>query len=293
MYLERYRRTKVSNILKAADGRVLPAMHADGSVVQIRAIITRADDDTSSNMLFKGTIQRIDTSVQNLARPGFRNENVIEITKTGIIQDINRSILKGLGYENSVPLEAFIGQSIEVIFPPMDTRATQMKEYWMPKCLADSNSNFYLLAVNRNLSVIPVTINVSMKSSDIVLVRMADLSGLDALITIDEMGMILNFNEDAFLLLGHESDEAIGRNIKFMLVKEIADQHDYFLQRYRETRVARVVGIPRTLNSIHRDKSVLPIEIQVSYSFDFLGDGGNDRGGPSICWPTSPSCNRR
>jgi PAS domain S-box-containing protein len=267
MYLERYRKTKISNILKATDGRVLPALHADGSVVQIRAIITRADDETSSNMLFKGTIQRIDSSVQNQARPGFRNENVIEITKTGVIHDISRSILKGLGYENSVPLEAFIGLSIEVIFPPMDTRATQMKEYWMPKFLADPNSNFYLLAVNRNLSVVPVTVNVSMKSSDIVLVRMADLSGIDALITIDDMGTILNFSEDASLLLGHESDEAIGRNIKFMLVKEIADQHDYFLQRYRETRVARVVGIPRSLNTIHRDKSVMPIEIQVAIYF--------------------------
>jgi hypothetical protein len=263
MYLERYRRTKVSSILKATDGRVLPAMHADGSVVQIKAIVTRADDGTSSNMLFKGVIQRVDNSLLKVDRAGFRNEDVIEITKTGIIKDISRTILKSLGYENSVPLEAFVGKSIEVIFPQIDTRATQMKEYWLPKCLADPNSNFYLLAATRSLGVIPVTINLSMKSSDIVLVRMKDLSGLDALITIDEMGTILSFNEDSFLLLGHESDEAVGRNIKFMLAKEISDQHDSFLQRYRETRVARVVGIPRVQNTIHRDKSVLPIEIQV------------------------------
>lgn len=263
MYLERYRRTKVSNILKATEGRYLPAVHADGSIVQLKAIITRADDGNSSNMLFKGTIQRVDQSLLERDRPGFNNEDVIEITKEGLIKDISRSVLKMLGYDTGVPREVFIGQSIEVIIPPMDTRPNQMKQYWIPKFLSDPNSNFYLLAVNKNLGVFPLTVNLSMKSEEIVLVRLKDISGLDALITIDDLGMILNYNEEAFLLLGHEIDEAIGRNIKFMLVQEIADQHDYFLQRYRETRVARVVGSSRTLNTIHRDKSVLPIEIQV------------------------------
>jgi PAS domain S-box-containing protein len=242
-------------------------MHADGSVVQIKAVIQRIDDGTSSNLLFKGLIQRVDNTMLQLDHAGFKNEDVIEMTKDGIIKEIHPSVIKLLGYDIGVPPSVFIGQSIEVIIPPMDTRPNQMKQFWIPKCLSDTSSNFYLLAANRNLTVFPVTVNLSMKSPDVVLVRLKDISGLDALITIDEVGTILSFNEDSYLLLGHESDEAIGRNIKFMLAKEISDQHDFFLQRYRETRVARVVGIPRTLNTIHRDKSVLPIEIQVNILF--------------------------
>lgn len=267
MYLDRYRKTKVSTILKATEGRLLPAVHADGSIVQLKAFITRADDGNTSNMLFKGIIQRVDQSLHKVERPGFNNDDWIEMTKDGIIKDISRSVLKLLGYDVIAPREAFIGQSIEVIIPPIDTRPNQMKQYWIPKFLSDPNSNFYLLAVTRNLSILPLTVNLSMKSEESVLFRLKDLSGLDALITIDDLGIILSYNEESFLLLGHEIDEAIGRNIKFMLVQEIADQHDHYLQRYRETRVARVVGVSRILNTIHRDKSVFPIEIQVFFCY--------------------------
>lgn len=94
--------------------------------------------------------------------------------------------------------------------------------------------------------------------------RLRDLSTTDALITIDEIGTILSVNDDAFLLLGHDSDELMGRNIKYILEEEIAKDHDAFLARYKETRVARIVGMTRTLTSIHRDKSVLPLELQLA-----------------------------
>jgi len=40
--------------------------------------------------------------------------------------------------------------------------------------------------------------------------------------------------------------------------------HADTLDRYKETRVARVVGIPRTIVTVHRDRSSIPIEIQVT-----------------------------
>jgi PAS domain S-box-containing protein len=274
MYLERYRRTKVSNILRSVDGRVLPAVHADGSIVSILAIVTRADGGDSSgmsgNMLFKGVVQRVDAVGKKEIRAGFRDQDVLEIDKTGIIKYISPSVLPFLNYPKEMSADSFAGKPVEFLIPKIENRPTQDKGYWIPKCLAAGDLNFYILLMNKNLSLTPFTMSLQMKSADTILIRLKDISNLDALITIDDLGVILAFNEDAFLLLGHDPDEALGQNIKFMLAPEISVQHDFFLQRYKDTRVARVVGVARTLNTIHRDKSVLPIEIQVTE----LNNGG-------------------
>jgi len=71
-------------------------------------------------------------------------------------------------------------------------------------------------------------------------------------------------NDDAFMLLGFEPDETIGRNIKYIQPPEVSEQHDYYLQRYKDTGVARVVGIARNVDALHRDGSFFSTEIQVN-----------------------------
>jgi PAS domain S-box-containing protein len=269
MYLERYRRTKVSNILRATEGRILPAVHADGSVVQIRAIITRADTGdggNSSNLLFKGIIRRIDANnkADSGVRAGFDDRDVIEMKKDGTIISLSKTILNTLGFPADKDPEELVGQSIEVIVPPVPQRPRQQKSYWIPQALAAQDLNFYICFLTKNFSLFPMTYCLSMKSSDVILMRVRDVLATDALITIDEVGTVLAMNDDAFLLLGHEPDEIIGQNIKCLLEESVAVQHDGFLLRYKETRVARVVGIPRQISTIHRDKTEFPIEIQVT-----------------------------
>ena len=235
MYLERYRRTKVSNILRSVDGRVLPAIHADGSVVQIRAIVTRADQDQgSANLLFKGVIKRLDAVNRNdgNSRLGFSEKSFIELKKDGTIISIDRSILTVLGYGADKDTEDFVGQSIEVLIPPVPDRPRQQKAFWMAQGLSGQDLNFYVLLLTKNHTLYPFTYNFTVKGSDQLLLRLRDIQSTDALITIDELGTIQSVNEDAFLLLGHEPDECNGRNIKFLLAEEIAVQHDGFLLRY-------------------------------------------------------------
>ena len=270
MYLERYRRTKVSNILRSTDGRVLPAIHADGSVVQIRAIIQRSDTGdggSSANMLFKGIIKRIDgdTSANNQVRRGFNDKCTIEMKKDGTIISVDPSILNLLGFGNDKDANEYIGQSIETIVPPLPDYPRQQKSKWISQALSNQDMNFYILLLSKNFTLLPFTYSLSMKSADIILMRVRDLLSTDALLTIDEVGTIISINDDAFLLLGHEPDEVVNRNIKILMAEEIAAQHDGFLARYKETQVARVVGVARTLSTIHRDQSSMPIEIQVIF----------------------------
>ena len=271
MYLERFRRTKVSNILRSVEGRVLPAVHADGSVIQIRAIIQRADNNdgtagAGSGMLFKGIIKRGDMSGLGAnARKGFKEKYEITINKSGVIIGISRQILTMLGYPQEKPIRDFIGQPIEILIPPLPDRPTQQKTVWIVRGLKNPELNFYLLMATRNYSVLPISYNLTSNIEDeSILIRIRDMSELDALITIDELGGIQAINDDAFILLGQDPEEVIGRNIKSIQPPDVAEQHDSYLLRYKNTKVARVVGIARTVDAMHRDGSYFTSEIQVT-----------------------------
>ena len=267
MYLERYRRTKVANVLRSTEGRIFPALHADGSTVQIRAVISRADSgETGANLLFKGVIRRGNMSGSGLTggRRGYLESYELEMNRAGIIVKLNRKILTMLGHPQERPISDFIGQPIEILIPVLPDRPSQAKSVWFTRSLKNTDLNYYLLAVNKNYTLLPITYCLDERPDGAIRMRIRDLSELDALLSIDEIGNVLNMNEDAFMLLGFEPEETIGRNIKYIQSQEVADQHDYYLQRYKETGVARVVGIARTVDTIHRDTSVFPVEIQVT-----------------------------
>jgi PAS domain S-box-containing protein len=268
MYLERFRRTRVSNILKSIDGRVLPAVHADGSVISILAIIQRADSqDGSSGLLFKGTIKRGDVtgSMGANARRGFKENYEITLNKSGVIMGIKRQILTMLGHAQEKLLTEFIGQPIEILVPNMPDRPTQNKSNWIPRALKDPQLNFYLLMVTKTYSIFPVSYNMTFNSEDdTITMRIRDMTELDALLKIDEVGTLLSVNDDAFILLGYNGDDVVGRNIKHIQPPDVAEAHDGYLLRYKTTQVARVVGIARTVNSMHRDGSLFSTEIQVT-----------------------------
>lgn len=233
MYLERYRRTKVSNILRSIEGRNLPAVHADGSVVQIKAIITRSDQGNDGSMLFKGVIKRLDATIRSSTntRKGYSENHWLEIKKDGTITNMDPSILTLLGYGSDKMISEYIGQSIDTLVPPMPDNPRQQRSFWIPQALASTDLNFYILFLNKSFNLYPFTYCLAMKSSDVITMRIRDLTSTDALVTIDEIGTLQSVNEDAYLLLGHEEDDVVGRNIKCIMAEDIAVQHDGFLLR--------------------------------------------------------------
>lgn len=274
MYLERYRRTKVSNILRSTEGRILPAIHADGSAVSIRAIIARADTgDGTSGMLFKGIIKRGDlTSMSGKDfRKGYFENYEISLNKAGVIVRIKRQILTMLGHAADRPLSDFIGQPIEVLIPAMPDRPSQAKTNWMLRALKDPELNFYLLAVCKNFTLLPISFCLQASNEgDTIRMRIRDLSDADALMNIDEVGNVLSYNDDAYILLGHEPDDVIGRNIKLIQPPEVAANHDGYLKKYKNLK-DKQAGVPRSVNGMHRDGNPIPIEIQIT---DMKGSEG-------------------
>eukprot|EP01063_Lacrimia_lanifica_P000734 TRINITY_DN10373_c0_g3_i1.p1 TRINITY_DN10373_c0_g3~~TRINITY_DN10373_c0_g3_i1.p1 ORF type:complete len:3444 (+),score=1305.70 TRINITY_DN10373_c0_g3_i1:145-10476(+) len=87
------------------------------------------------------------------------------------------------------------------------------------------------------------------------------LSGLPC-ICIDDKGKVVMFKSGE-ATLGYTEEEALGKNIKFIVPPEIAVQHDGFLLRYRQTRIKRFLGTTIRNNAIKKGGASFPVDVSL------------------------------
>lgn len=85
----------------------------------------------------------------------------------------------------------------------------------------------------------------------------------DAIITIDEDGIIQSFSRAAVTLFGYSAGEVIGRNVSMLMDTPHREQHDAYLARYKKTRTKRIIGIGREVFARRKDGSVFPMHLAV------------------------------
>ena len=87
---------------------------------------------------------------------------------------------------------------------------------------------------------------------------------VDAIITINEKGLVQTFNPAAERIFGYSANDIIGKNIKTIVPMPHKDLHDGYIRRYLETGEYRIIGKTRELFGLRKDNSLFPIEISVS-----------------------------
>ena len=85
----------------------------------------------------------------------------------------------------------------------------------------------------------------------------------DAIVTIDERGLIQSFSHAAQVLFGYNAAEVIGRSISLLMPSPHSEQHDFFIQRYLQTAERHIIGIGRKIEAQHKDGTVFPVELAV------------------------------
>jgi two-component system, cell cycle sensor histidine kinase and response regulator CckA len=89
-------------------------------------------------------------------------------------------------------------------------------------------------------------------------------SAVDGVVTIDEQGLIETFNQAAATMFGWAPEEVIGSNVKVLMPSPYQEEHDGYLQAYRETGRQRIIGIGREVRGLRKDGTEFPLDLGVS-----------------------------
>lgn len=85
----------------------------------------------------------------------------------------------------------------------------------------------------------------------------------DAMVVIDQVGIILSFSATATRLFGYSEAEAVGCNVRMLMPSPYREMHDSYLERYLGTGEKRIIGRGRVVVGCRRDGSTFPMELAV------------------------------
>ncbi|TFW23574.1 PAS domain S-box protein [Massilia arenosa] len=89
-------------------------------------------------------------------------------------------------------------------------------------------------------------------------------TAVDAIITIDERGMVERMNPAAQRIFGWTEAEVSGKNIKMLMPSPDRERHDGYLHHYISTGEKRIIGKGREVKGLRKDGTVFPMDLAVA-----------------------------
>jgi two-component system sensor kinase FixL len=173
-----------------------------------------------------------------------------------------------------------VGDSWQTVFPDADE--PQFQQLWAACTEHDEAQRFNTAAITTGDS--PVWFEVilqplTVEQQTLLLGAMVDITestfriaeiqaildtAVDAIITIDQDGVIEAFNQSASRMFGYQAEWIIGRNIRMLMPEPHRSAHDGYIGRYLTTGDARIIDIGRELTAVDADDREFPIYLAVS-----------------------------
>jgi PAS domain S-box-containing protein len=92
----------------------------------------------------------------------------------------------------------------------------------------------------------------------------------DAVVTINQQGIMVRVNAATERLFGYTSRELIEQNVSLLMTSPDRENHDGYIQHYLETKEARIIGIGREVRCRRKDGSTFHGDLSIN-EVDHLG----------------------
>ncbi|MBI4723893.1 MAG: PAS domain S-box protein [Rhodomicrobium sp.] len=89
-------------------------------------------------------------------------------------------------------------------------------------------------------------------------------TAVDAIVVIDEAGVVQSINPAGERMFGYMSREILGRNVSMLMPEPHRSAHDSYLAAYRRTNEAKIIGIGREVECCRKDGSLFAAELAIA-----------------------------
>jgi len=91
-------------------------------------------------------------------------------------------------------------------------------------------------------------------------------AAVDAIIVIDETGIIQQFSDSAQSLFGYSASEVQGRNVAILMPEPDATHHDQYIENYKHSGDGKIIGIGRDVRGRKKNGETFPMHLSVGES---------------------------
>ncbi|MEK7710390.1 MAG: diguanylate cyclase [Planctomycetota bacterium] len=89
-------------------------------------------------------------------------------------------------------------------------------------------------------------------------------SAADAIVVIDQNGIVETFNPAAERMFQFPAAEVVGQNVACLMPDPYRREHDQYLRRYYDTGIKNIIGFRRKVVGRRKDGTEFPLELHVS-----------------------------
>jgi two-component system, sensor histidine kinase and response regulator len=289
-------RPRIEEILAGPDdldsGKLfeLSALHCDGHELQIELSIASlcGEQGRTFNVFVRDISERVQAQHKFEQFVEFAPDAIVGVGEDGAIVLVNAQVERVFGYTRG----ELLGQRIEVLIPERfrPAHAGHRGEFFADPGTRPMGAQLTLFARRKDGSEFPAEISLSsIETADGLLATAAvrDITerelmqtelqtrerqtrqiletAHDAFISIDESGVITDWNPQAEATFGWSRDEVVGRTLAETIVPPaLREAHSRGLDRFMKTGVPRVLGRLIELTAIHRDGHEFPVELTIS-----------------------------